>query len=532
MSSVLPLTSSATLPQEHARASGSTGMVTFCLAQTRWQVCADRVDELFDSSGLKLTEWKRHGQTTIIKNGPHRTVYHLELPSGGYFLKHFKADDWKTKLRQLVTPCRAELEYHAVQRVAELGIPTFETIAIGQRQSIANLAVTDNFLISREITNVVSVQDYVNKAGQEMPAVIRHQLARQLGSIVGKLHNGHLLHRDLHSDNLLMKITADQQLQIWLIDLHAVSFVRQFNIRQIERNLALLIPSFFRHISKSDFLRFFHSYWKTLQEGTESSEQMAVNISCSKNNLYRKLTETFRKTALEVFLKQDKKWSRGNRRLIIADCDNIQCRGLAAIGKERLMALRDDPPQIKSTPFLQNIFSNGVIFREGLCKDFKARNAWEIGHAFLRRGFNTPRPIMFMSNQNDASLVTEDSTHLSTLSEKLKQGSTTQRDDISRALASRFAQLHTFGYDSSFRADDLCVDDSSGRQEIWFCNLDSVSHSSSLTTTQIITTFQKLYRDLTNSKLLSLSETLRFLKRYTSHNSSIHWKQFFQNFIE
>ncbi len=530
MSSALPLTSSSSLSSQEQKPT-SVEMVSFHHDKTRWQVKGNFVDELLKPAGLKMTQWNRNGQIKIIKNGPHRTVYHLKLLSGGYFLKHFKADDRKTKLRQLVTPCRAELEYRAVQRVAELGIPTFETVAIGKQYHFTNWGVTDNYLVSKEITNVISVQDYVNNTGHAIPAIIRHQLAKKLGDIVGTLHNGGLLHRDLHSDNLLMKITDNQQLHLWLIDLHAVSFVKKISTQQIVKNLSLLIPSFFRHITKSDFLRFFCSYWSKLHENSSATSQTVINVSCSKKEFFSRLVKSFRKTVLEIFAKQDKKWSRGNRRLIIANSDNTECRGLANIGKERLIFLRDNPTEIKTTVFQQFFDAKKITIqtiRKEKNENFSARNAWEIGHAFLRRGFKTPRPIMFVAHQNENYFVTEDITNLPTLSEKLQKTSKAERNTISRQLAFSFAQLHRFGYNTSFSLNDLRVGSSSERPEIWFCNLESVTHSSQPTAAEIATSFRQLYQNLVTSKLISLSETLRFLKQYTSHHSSIHWKQFFK----
>ncbi|VAX40631.1 hypothetical protein MNBD_PLANCTO02-1402 [hydrothermal vent metagenome] len=526
MSSAIPLTSSPLSPQGQKPAS--VEMVSFHHDKTHWQVKENFIDELLKPAGLKMTQWNRNGQLEIIKNGPHRTVYHLKLLSGGYFLKHFKADDKKTKLRQLVTSCRAELEYRAVQRVAELGIPTFETVAIGKQYQFTNWGVTDNYLVSKEITNVISVQDYVNNTGHAIPAIVRHQLATKLGDIVGTLHNGGLLHRDLHSDNLLMKITDDQQLHLWLIDLHAVSFVKKISIQQIEKNLSLLIPSFFRHLTKSDFLRFFCSYWKKLHENSLTISQTVTHVSCSKKEFFSRLIKSFRKTALEIFVKQDKKWSRGNRRLIIANNDNTECRGLANIGKERLIFLRDNPSEIRVTAFQEIFDTKEIVIRKEKNENFSARNAWEMGHAFLRRGFKTPRPIMFVVHQNENYFVTEDVTDLPTLSEKLQKAPSSERNTISRQLASSFAQLHTFGYNTSFSLNDLRVGGSSERTEIWFCNLDCVTHSSQPTAIEIVASFRQLYQNLVTSKLISYSETLRFLKQYTSHHSSIHWKQFFK----
>jgi len=42
-----------------------------------------------------LTERSAPGCATVVKSGPHRAVYRIELPSATVFLKHFKIADWR-----------------------------------------------------------------------------------------------------------------------------------------------------------------------------------------------------------------------------------------------------------------------------------------------------------------------------------------------------------------------------------------------------------------------------------------------------
>src|SRR5437867_8646146 len=90
----------------------------------RWSLAPDLRAELFDARGLKLAEWIRAGQAHVVKQGPHRVVYRVELPGLQFYLKHNRVADTRAWLRQLVRPSKARLEYQSALTVAARGVPT------------------------------------------------------------------------------------------------------------------------------------------------------------------------------------------------------------------------------------------------------------------------------------------------------------------------------------------------------------------------------------------------------------------------
>ena len=52
-----------------------------------WQIDPVWQHHLLGPEGLRLDEWLRTGQATIVKHGAHRTVYHVTLPGLSCYVK-------------------------------------------------------------------------------------------------------------------------------------------------------------------------------------------------------------------------------------------------------------------------------------------------------------------------------------------------------------------------------------------------------------------------------------------------------------
>ena len=54
-------------------------------------------------------------------------------------------------------------------------------------------------------------------------ARIRQQLARALAELIAQMHEGGIVHHDLHAGNVLIQLDKDERPCLYLIDLHAVT---------------------------------------------------------------------------------------------------------------------------------------------------------------------------------------------------------------------------------------------------------------------------------------------------------------------
>src|SRR5579863_8085841 len=95
----------------------------------RWSLPAELRAQLLDANGLRLHEWLASGQARIVKHGPHRIVYRVELPGLCFYIKHNLVHDQRTWLRHLVRPSKARVEFDRVTAAANRGVPTISPLA-------------------------------------------------------------------------------------------------------------------------------------------------------------------------------------------------------------------------------------------------------------------------------------------------------------------------------------------------------------------------------------------------------------------
>ena len=63
------------------------------VAGFHWSLLPDLRVRLLDERGLRLPEWLESGQAQVVKHGPHRIVYKVELPGLCFYIKHNLVQD-------------------------------------------------------------------------------------------------------------------------------------------------------------------------------------------------------------------------------------------------------------------------------------------------------------------------------------------------------------------------------------------------------------------------------------------------------
>src|SRR5439155_195263 len=82
--------------------------------------------------GLRLDEWRRDGQLTVVKTGPHRVVYRAELAEGAVYVKHFLVPGLRAKVRQWFRRGKGRNEGRRTRYLSAIGVPTITPIALGE----------------------------------------------------------------------------------------------------------------------------------------------------------------------------------------------------------------------------------------------------------------------------------------------------------------------------------------------------------------------------------------------------------------
>ncbi|MBI3866883.1 MAG: hypothetical protein HY290_33805 [Planctomycetia bacterium] len=585
----MPLISGSTLPlatptalyaaaRDVARAS-AIETVAAKQGGVSWTVRADLAPAVLPRLQRAAHDPSRDGSAETVKTGPHRTVYRLSLPSGEFYLKHFRNYHWKERLLNLVRPTKAEIEWRAAVRIAGLGLPTFEPVALGYARRDG--LVADSFLVSRGIPTAIPLDEFTAVTllpAAERPAVpptrrqceLRSSLATAVGELCARLHLAGVEHADFHAANILVRIEPDGAPRLWLIDLHRVHFRRALSDEQRYRNLAFLHQFFVCKSTRADRLRFFRAYqrvWRAqcespLQPGDERRE-----IACLEDHLCR--------GAHRGWQRADRAWRRGNRHVKKLDDHSGCCRGLAALNLGWFTALRDEPERLfrdhaiawhkqsakhrvaevamhdrlvapHGTAFFKCIQRPG-LWRRWLdrFRDSPVRKAWEFGHALLRRQIETPRPIACVerlaAQPRRYYLLTEAIPETATLADFLAQtwpGLSASDRNLwlaarARRLAVQVRRLHDSGFDHrDLKFSNLLVSSRLDDSRVWFLDLDGMRFWRQLPEPRSIQNLARVSVSARVHRVGSHADRLRFLKWYLGPASARDWKSWWRRIAE
>lgn len=506
------------------------------------EACGDWID---DNGEIPISRWLTQGIAKTVKTGPHRSVYRLTLATGSFFLKHYRTPDWQAVLQNVVRPCKAELEWQAARQVAKLGLKTFETVALGKRRAYG--FVMDNFLITREIPDVIALDEFVLQTFSKLDLVqqrlARKGIARQLGQITASLHQARLLHRDFHPGNLLIQTTG-HDFSLYLIDLHALSWKRRIARKTSAYNISLLNNFFARLSSRADRMRFLDAYSKAQSRGQ-------VKEASRNREALRYIEHICQSELSKADIRGDKKWQRGNRRLIILENTPNRCRGLTELGLDALRSFQTSPENLFAEPNVMawqtrtafrrcavvEIEMNGRM-RRAIAIAFRqpglARNAWEMGHALTRRRMHTPRPLFFIETQSGEwdYLVLEDVPNALPLSEVLKKRFRSLPaaeweswlNNVSTALAVELRKLHEHGFHQpNLRLDSLRIRDEDG-QTLCFDAVETIRHVRTVSFPDVISSLATAWLSLPDEVHISPTQALRFLRSFLGPQFSKEWK--------
>lgn len=211
--------------------------------------------------------FKIRGEVYREPVGANRRTLRFELAGEGYFLKLHWGVGWKEILKNLVSlrlpVLGASNEWRAIHRLGELGVDTMRLAAYGQTGW--NPARLRSFVVTRELTNTVSLEHYCADWSKHPPALaIKHQLIRRVAEMARELHRHGVNHRDLYICHFLLQQPWGgdaHSLQLYLIDLHRVQIRRRTPLRwRIKDVAAIYFSAMDIGLSKRDLMRFMRVY--------------------------------------------------------------------------------------------------------------------------------------------------------------------------------------------------------------------------------------------------------------------------------
>ncbi|HTU90474.1 MAG TPA: lipopolysaccharide kinase InaA family protein [Gemmataceae bacterium] len=388
----------------------------------RWQM-RPGLEHLFGPNGLRLDEWLAAGQTRVVKHGPHRTVYHVVLSGLDFYLKHNRLADYRAKLRELVRPSKARIEYEHARVVAARQVPTFEPLAFGE--PCRSLAARDSFLITRALPETRPLHSFLETTLPQWPLLrqtrLRQRLAVALGRLLARMHDAGIAHHDLHPGNLLLRLDAEDRPELFLIDLHAVRIGSPLSWHARRANLILLNRWFSLRSERTDRLRFWRVYQSSPSLKRKRRADQQSLAYASDPDAIADLESRTLVSNLRMWRKLDRRCFGGNRHFRRVCADGVAGHAAADLSDEVLAPLlanpdapfeRPDKIVLKRSPSSAVLEfdlpgPNGprrVIYKRfavtrwsdpwaALFRPPPALRSYVLGHGLLLRCLPTPRPL-------------------------------------------------------------------------------------------------------------------------------------------
>lgn len=390
--------------------------------------------------------WLETFQPQVIKHGPHRTVYRLQIAGRSFVLKHYRIASWRSWLTNQIRRQRPRRERAAAELLRAANIPTISVTATGHPATGKSPFTGDSFLLTPEIPAVTSL-DEVWLDREKLSPAERKCLAEQLGKLVSQLHGAGLVHRDLHPGNVLVanallksRNPEHESPALWLIDVLEVRRPFALTTRQRLQNLAELHNYFARRATPIDKSRFLRAYLKSF---ANLSTRHAFR---SGRWFIDKLTKRIRQELAAADRRGDKKWNRRHRHLVItkgrvnhvqalASCPPSIIRKLAGTSFNDLQVDKEFATVKGVTYQLLTLPANQHC----------AREIWHTSHALSRRQLPIETPVALVTNirTRTAVLLIEKAEAWQPLSDWLraKHDTVDGRDDHKTLVATRVAKL-------------------------------------------------------------------------------------------
>ena len=225
------------------------------LGGRRWHLAPDVIDH------PDLDRWLADESTSVVKTGPHRTVYRVELPGGTVYVKHCRISGFRAWVREVLRPAKARLEFENALALQQRDIPAVLPLAWGEPDTPWP---GESFLVTRSRDGVVPFLQFVEQTLPALPAEVRdgvrRQLAHALGQFLARLHDAGVAHPDPHPGNLLVELPPSRVPHFYLIDLHAVRVGRPLTWPRSRHNLILFNRWSQLRLDRTDRLRFWLAY--------------------------------------------------------------------------------------------------------------------------------------------------------------------------------------------------------------------------------------------------------------------------------
>jgi tRNA A-37 threonylcarbamoyl transferase component Bud32 len=515
-----------------------------------WEVNSDFFPDLFGEDGPPLDCWLRDGRAQVVKHGPHRTVYRVDLPGVRFHLKHYRLANTRAWLRQLVRPSQARVEFHRALRIAARGVPTIMPLALGERWR--GPRPRENFLLSQSLEDTEPLNQFIETTLPQMPAheqpQVRRRLAVALAELLARMHDHGVLHHDLHPGNLLIRQNGSS-IELFVIDLFAVRLKRTLSWETARDNLVVLNRWFVLRSDRADRLRFWRTYWRLRRERLPDVDDVRVAaLDLERRTWASNLTF----------------WKHRDRRCLFSNRYFRRVRSAAAVGhavsdfdSATMNSLFADPDELFRRPGVKllkdsrsatvaelSLGGRRVIYKRfrtistldpwlALVRRSKALRSWVSGQGLRERCLPTPRPLAVLHRRHnglwqDGYLLMEKIEGARDLHAFLRETATRCEkwrciDQVARLVR----ELHRRQLSHrDLKAANVLLTDSA----CWLIDLVGVVRYERLRRPRRLQNLTRLHASFHQSEVLSRSDKLRFLRVYQEWGllGNTSWKRWWR----
>ena len=385
-----------------------------------WLALPDWEPVLFGAEGLRLDEWHAEGRLRVVKHGAHRTVSHVAVPEGGFYVKQYRRDRLLDTVGHLVRPSAARREWLKTAEVARRGIPTVKPLAWAEQ--VCGRLVGDNYLITEAVESACSLEQYfvdrLPKLPRKARPTMRRRIVESTSRLVAAIHRAGVVHDDFHAGNVLVRAEPCEghdaegpSPQLYLIDLPGVRFSGPLDWPASRESLIAFTAGWWPRTTRTERLRFWRTYLAERPDLDVPDERVATG----------QLEAGCRAYSRRVTRRRDRRALRTNRDYLSLRQGHAWAHGIADLRRSELARLMEAPEVLLQRNLDRPVkLDHGkLIVRAELpvagrplpvaYARYRPRNRWKafwdrfrhgralrgwcMGHALRARGIATARPV-------------------------------------------------------------------------------------------------------------------------------------------
>lgn len=478
----------------------------------------------------------------VIKKSPARIIFASSVHSGGEELpvvikiyRHARVGDW---IKANLAGSKARREWAITNAAVERGLSTVTPVAYGERRGAGILR--ESYLLTVRLFDCITLEEalFSDDRAIRVDAGARREMIVLLATLLRRMHDSGIYHRDLHPGNFLVETSEAAPRRLYLLDLHRASARSSLPLATRLKSLAQFNMFASISLKKAERLLFFNSYFGEDRPWRDEKRALLEVIEKRTRAMRWRLWRGRQKRCLgtnRYFIRlrcgrlhgfaSRRDWKGEMARLLLSpqalrDGATLikESRSKALWKKE--MAIQGERCQlfIKHYKPKRGLKAISYLFRPS-----QALRSWRGAYALAIRGLSAVTaiaaleerlPCRFLGNAYFIALTIEEVQNLSDVLGKGHPGEA--RETLIRGFALFLRRVHQLGvYHGDMKATNFLVrQESGGRFVFYLSDLDFIRTGLTITRRRVVRSLTQLNSSLRDLSLVTLWDRRRFLKEY------------------